>query len=62
MITKNKQDCTTLNYIEQVLSSILSSTITRRFSTSDFALLLGVPIGIMRLKICAIAARIIKYY
>ena len=54
MITQNKQDCTTLNYIEQVF--ILSSTITRRFSTSDFALLLGFPIAITRLKICAIAA------
>ena len=63
MSRKQKKVCTTLKYIEHVLS--LASTITGCVSISDFALLLGIPIGIsssaIRLKVCVIAAGIKKY-
>ena len=48
--------CTTLNHIEHFL--ILASTITGCISISDFASLVGIPIGIM---ICATTAAIKKY-
>ena len=52
-----------LNYIQQLL--ILVFTLTGYFSISDFASLVGIPIGIMSsaigLKICVITAGIIKY-
>ena len=55
--------CTTLNHIEHFL--ILASTITGCISISDFASLVGIPIGIMisaiGLKICATTAAIKKY-
>ena len=55
--------CTALNYIKHVL--ILASTITGCISISDFASLIGIPIGIrgsiVRLKLCAITAGIKKY-
>ena len=54
--------CTTLNYIEHFLN--LASAIIGCISISAFTFLLGIPIGIMssavRLKICAIAARMKK--
>ena len=60
---KHIKVCTTLNYIEDFL--ILASANSRCISISDFASLLGIPIGITRsaiwLKICAIAAGIGKY-
>ena len=63
MNRKHKNNCTTLKYIENVL--ILASTITGCISTSAFASLIGIPIGItssaIGLKICAITAGIKKY-
>ena len=63
MSKKHGRVCTTLNYIEHFL--ILVSTITGCISTSSFASLLGIPIGItssaIGLKICAITAGIKKY-
>ena len=63
MSKKNKNVCTTLNYIEHFL--ILAFTITGCVSISAFASLIGVPIGVTRsaikLKICAITAGIKKY-
>ena len=60
---KHKKIFTSLNYIENFL--ILASTITGCISTSAFASLLGIPIGItssaIELKICAITAGIKKY-
>ena len=62
MSKNHKKVCTTLNYIEHVL--ILASTITGCTSTSAFAFLLGITIGItssaIGLKICVIAAGIKK--
>ena len=48
MIKKHKKVCTTLNYIK--LSLILISPITGCVSISDFAFLVGVPIGIRVLR------------
>ena len=63
MSTKQKDVCTTVNYIENFL--ILGSAITGRVSISTFASLAGIPIGItssaIRLKICATTAAIKKY-
>ena len=63
MSRKHKKVCTTLNYIEHFL--ILASTITECISISTFSSLLGIPIGItnsaIRLKLCAITARIKNY-
>ena len=63
MSKKQKNDCTTLNYIEHFV--ILGSTVTRCVSISAFVSLVGIPIGVMssiiRLKICAITAGIKKY-
>ena len=63
MSRKHKKVCTTLNYIEHLLS--LAFTVTECISISVFAYLLGIPIGIMSsrigLKIFAIAAGIKKY-
>ena len=63
MSTKQKDVCTTVNYIENFL--ILGSTITGRVSISTFASLAGIPIGIkssaIGLKICATTAAIKKY-
>ena len=60
---KHKRVSTTLNYIEHFL--ILGSTITGCISTSAFASLIGIHIGIttsaIGLKICAITAVIKKY-
>ena len=60
---KHKKVCTALNNNENFL--ILASTITGCISISVFASLIGVPVGItssaIELKICAIAAGIIKY-
>ena len=54
--------CTTLNYIEHFLN--LASAIIGCISISALTFLLGIPIGIMssavRLKICAIAAKMKK--
>ena len=63
MNKKRKNDCTTLNYIVQVL--FLSSAITGCISISAFASLLRIPVEIassaIGLKNCAIAAEIKKY-
>ena len=63
MNKKHKKVCTTLSYIEHFL--ILGSTITGCISISDFASLVGIPIGTMtsaiRLTFCAITAGIKKY-
>ena len=63
MSKKHGRVCTTLNYIEHFL--ILVSTITGCISTSSFASLLGIPIGItssaIGLKIGTITASIKKY-
>ena len=45
MSKNHKKFCTTLNLIEHLL--ILGSKITGCVSISDFALLVGIPIGIM---------------
>ena len=62
MSRKPKKVCAILNYIEHFL--ILASGITGCISTSPFASLLGIPIGItssvIGLKICAIAAGVKK--
>ena len=58
-----KKVCITLNYIEYF--RILVSTITGCISFSDFAPLIGVPIGIVSsaigLKTCAITAGVKRY-
>ena len=63
MNKKRKNDCITLNYIEQVL--FLSSAITGCISISAFASLLCIPVEItssaIGLKNCAIAAGIKNY-
>ena len=63
MNKKRKNDCTTLNYIVQVL--FLSSAITGCISISAFASLLCIPVEItssaIGLKNCAIAAGIKNY-
>ena len=60
---KQKKVCATFNYIENLL--ILASVVTGCFLISDFASLVGIPIGVLssviELKICAITARITKY-
>ena len=60
---KHKKVCTSLNYINNFL--ILASTITECISISDFASLIGIPIGITssgnRLKIFPITPGIKKY-
>ena len=62
MNRKNRKDCTTLNYIEQVF--ILAATITGCISISTIASLIGIPIGVksfaIGLKICTITAGIKK--
>ena len=62
-VWKHKKVFATLNYIEFFL--ILVSTITECISISAFASLIGIPIAIassaIRLKICAVAARIKRY-
>ena len=63
MNKKRKNDCTTLNYIEQVL--FLFSAITGCISISAFASLICIPVEItscaIGLKNCAIAAGIKNY-
>ena len=63
MSKKQKNVCTTLNYIEDFL--ILASTITGYVSISPFASLIGILIGItsstIRSKTRAITAEIKKY-
>ena len=63
MSNKHKKNCRVLNYIAHLL--IVISTITGCVSISDFASLVGIPIGItssaIGLKICAITAGIKKY-
>ena len=63
MSKKQKKILVPLKYIEHFL--ILASTITGCVSISSFASPVVIPIGIMssaiRLKICAITARIKKY-
>ena len=60
---KHKKVCTTLKYIEDFL--ILASAIAGCISIFAFTSLIGILIGItsfgIGLKICAVAARIIKY-
>ena len=59
---KQKKVCATFNYIENLL---LASVVTGCFLISDFASLVGIPIGVLssviELKICAITAGITKY-
>ena len=63
MSKKHKKVCTTLNYTEHYL--ILVSNITRCISVTDFASLVGIPIGItsstIGLKTGAITAAIKKH-
>ena len=63
MSNKHKKNCRVLNYIAHLL--IVISTITGCVSISDFASLVGIPIGItssaIGLKICAITVGIKKY-
>ena len=63
MSNKHKKNCRVLNYITHLL--IVISTITGCVSISDFASLVGIPIGItssaIGLKICAITVGIKKY-
>ena len=63
MIKKSKKVCRILNCIEHLLNVI--SSITRCFSLSVLAYLVGTAIGIMssavRLKICGRAVGIKKY-
>ena len=63
MSKKNRKACRVLNYIEHSL--IVISAITGCVSNSDFASLVGIPIGItssaIGLKICVITAGIKKY-
>ena len=60
MSKKHKRVCRVLNYIDDLLIAIF--TITECVSISDFASLVGIPIGItssaIGLKICVITARI----
>ena len=60
---KHEKVCTTLNYIEHFL--ILASAVAWCISSSNFATLIGIAIGIMSsgvgLNICAITAGIKKY-
>ena len=60
---KQKKVCATFNYIENLL--ILASVVTGFFLISDFASLVGIPIGVLssviELKICAITAGVTKY-
>ena len=60
MSRKHKKVCTTLKYIEHSL--ILGTTITGCISTSAFASLIGIPIGVtssaIELKTCATSAGI----
>ena len=60
---KQKKVCATFNYIENLL--ILASVVTGCFLISDFASLVGIPIGVLssviELKICAITAGVTKY-
>ena len=49
MSKKHKKICATLNYVEDFL--ILTSTVTRRVSISDFVSLIGIPIGIRSLQL-----------
>ena len=63
MSKKHIRVCTVLNYIEP--SHFLISAITGSVSISDFASLVGIPIGItssaIGSKICVITAGIKKY-
>ena len=63
MSKKHKRVCRVLNYIDDLLIAIF--TITECVSISDFASLVGIPIGItssaIGLKICVITAEIKKY-
>ena len=63
MSKKHKRVCTTLNYIQHFL--ILTCTITGCVSSSSFASLVGIPIGItssaIGFKICAITVGVKKY-
>ena len=63
MSREHKKVCTTRNYIEHFL--ILASAVTGCISTSGFASLLGIPIGVTSsatgLKICLVAAAIKNY-
>ena len=63
MSKKHKKVCATLSYIEHFF--ILGSTITGCISNSDFASLVGIPIGIssspIKLNIYTITAAIKKY-
>ena len=59
MSKRHRKDCQTLKYIEHFL--ILCSTITGCLSISAFASLFGIPVGLLVLQICAIAAGIKKY-
>ena len=60
MSKKHKNVCANLNYIEHFL--ILSSTIARRVSISDFTslvvILVEIASSVIGLKICAITAAI----
>ena len=62
MSKKHKKVCTILNYIERLL--ILTFVVTGRVSIATCASLVGIPTGIassaVGLKICAIAAGILK--
>ena len=55
MSGKHKKTCKYLNYVEHLL--ILASTVTVCISISEFASLVGVPVGTassaVRIKICA---------
>ena len=63
MSKKHKRVCTTLNYIQHFL--ILTCTIMGYISSSSFASLVGIPIGItssaIGFKICAITVGVKKY-
>ena len=63
MSKKHKKVCATFNYIENLLIS--ASVVTGCFLISDFASLVGIPIGVLssviELKICAITVGITKY-
>ena len=63
MSKKHKKAFRVLNYIEHLV--ILIFTVTRCISISDFASLVGIPIGIRSsviwLKMCGITAGIKKY-
>ena len=63
MIEKHKKTCKYVNYVEHLL--ILASTVIVYISISAFASLVCFPVVIasstLRIKICAITARIKKY-